>query len=42
MKHDKWNKIEANLELPADTLFYGELISELKGEVSLYFHDLEL
>lgn len=34
MKTGKWNKIEGTLELPASTLFLGELVSELKGEVS--------
>ncbi|CAL1265972.1 unnamed protein product [Larinioides sclopetarius] len=28
----KWLKLELVLELPANTLFYGELIQELKGE----------
>ncbi|GBM25579.1 Cap-specific mRNA (nucleoside-2'-O-)-methyltransferase 1, partial [Araneus ventricosus] len=28
----KWLKLEPVLELPANTLFYGELIQELKGE----------
>ncbi|KFM76232.1 Cap-specific mRNA (nucleoside-2'-O-)-methyltransferase 1, partial [Stegodyphus mimosarum] len=28
----KWSKVEVTLELPADTLFYGELVSELRGE----------
>ncbi|GFS91353.1 cap-specific mRNA [Nephila pilipes] len=28
----KWLKLDVTLELPANTLFYGELIQELKGE----------
>ncbi|XP_042901546.1 cap-specific mRNA (nucleoside-2'-O-)-methyltransferase 1 isoform X2 [Parasteatoda tepidariorum] len=31
-KSCKWLKLEEKLDLPADTLFYGELILELKGE----------
>ncbi|XP_054724834.1 cap-specific mRNA (nucleoside-2'-O-)-methyltransferase 1-like [Uloborus diversus] len=32
VKNSKWKKIEATLELPANTLFYGEFVYELKGE----------
>ncbi|XP_064485017.1 cap-specific mRNA (nucleoside-2'-O-)-methyltransferase 1-like [Ornithodoros turicata] len=29
---EKWNKVTDSLELPADTLFYGETVQELEGE----------
>lgn len=29
---DQWKKVSENLELPADTLFYGELVQEFEGE----------
>lgn len=31
-KTNKWVKVEVTLELPVDTLLYGELIPELRGE----------
>lgn len=29
---DQWKKVSENLELPADTLFYGEMVQEFEGE----------
>ncbi|KAK8774512.1 hypothetical protein V5799_010954 [Amblyomma americanum] len=29
---DQWKKMSENLELPADTLFYGEMVQEFAGE----------